>query len=276
MPAGLGAAFVACRGRILGLLLVLVLSAILCGACDRRSLAGDDLAGARMAIQAHNWILAERLLERCLRHEEDPEKRWEAWQRLLEVNSSAGGGYRVDLDYLEAMLREYGEDEGRVRFVMARMGVIYENLRRFDRAAEVWTTYLERAKLTSEEAVAAHRRLAQIYIRSRRFDAGEDVLQNCLALAAPDVGKAQCLYDLADMHMAREHWKDASGLATQIMDLDVDETLKSLAAFLLGDALEQQHNTAEALQYFERARTAYPNERVVENRIAFLKKHMMK
>lgn len=239
-------------------------------------MVGDDLEEAKFAIQQHNWTLAERLLERYLRTQQDLDKRWDAWQRLLEVTTSAGTDYRTALDYLEAMLMEYYEDEPRTKIILLRMGELNESLRRYSRAADVWSTFIGLGGLTDEEAVQGHRRLAQIHFRGRFFDAGEDVLQSCLALDVPDKGRAMCLYDLADMNMARERWKDATDLALQIMDMDVDEKAKGITAFLLGDALEQQKNFVEALQYFEAAQGQYPNERVVENRIAYLKQKLKK
>lgn len=239
--------------------------------CDFSTLVTDDLADARSAIQEHNWPLAERLLERYLRQEQDADKRWEAWLGLVQVVGNAGADRRAVLDYLEAMLMEYAEDESRTREILQRMGGLNENLRRYDRAAEVWSTYIDLSNLTEEEAVQAHRRLARIHFRAGRFDASEDVLQDCLALAGLAEGKIQCLYDLADMNMAQERWQEASDLALQILELNVDATAQGLAAFLLGDALEQQKKFSEALAYFEKSRAGYPNAMVVDNRIAFLK-----
>ncbi|MDE7064304.1 MAG: hypothetical protein K2O70_02390, partial [Desulfovibrionaceae bacterium] len=58
--------------------------------CDRAPLVADDLEEARVAAQERNWTLAERLLQRYLRSEQEPDKRWEAWRRLLEVTRGAG------------------------------------------------------------------------------------------------------------------------------------------------------------------------------------------
>ena len=268
------------RTRAAALLLAVVLSTgsltgFLSG-CERVPLVGDDLDEARLAIQEHNWTLAERLLERYLRSQQDLDKRWEAWQRLLDVTTSAGTGSRTALDYLEAMLLEFYEDEVRTKLILQRMGELNEGLRRYDRAADAWSTYIGLGVLTEEEAVTGHRRLAQIHFRARRFELGEDILQGCLALDAVSSGQALCLYDLADMNLARERWKEAADLGVQIMDMDVDDKLKGMTAFLLGDALEQQNNLAEALNYFEASRSHYPNDRVVDNRIAYLKQKLKK
>lgn len=139
---------------LLGIILGL---SVLGGGCDRLPVVGDDLEEARTAIQARNWTLAERLLERYLRTQQDANKRWEAWQRLLEVAGSAGVDARTHLDYLEAMLMEYGEDASRSKQVLFRMGEMNENMRRFDRAADVWSTYIDLDSLTDAELVDGHR-----------------------------------------------------------------------------------------------------------------------
>ena len=110
----------------------------------------------------------------------------------------------------------------------------------------------------------------------RRFDAGEDTLQQCLALPLPDHDKIMCMYDLADQNMARERWQEVSGLSQQILDSDPDQNVRGLAGYLLADALEQLGRNGEALKQFELARDAYPNPSVIDNRIAHLRKKLKK
>lgn len=265
-------------GRFQRLLaLAALLPPLWCGSgCDRLPQVGDDLEEAKVAIQERNWTLAERLLERYLRTQRNSEKRWEAWQKLVDVSGSAEADQRAMLDYLEAMLMEFGEDEAKAKQVLAHMGEINERLRRFNGAAEAWSAYVELSNLTDEETVNGYRRLAQIHFRAGRFDVCEDILQDCLSLEISDNGKAQCLYDLADVNMARERWKEATDLALQIIDMDVSPAIRGLADFLLGDALEQRRDYAEALTHFEKARENYPNALVVDNRIAHLKKILKK
>ena len=74
------------RRKCLTLLLGMVLSL----GCERMPVIGDDLSEAKLAAQNHDWTLAERLLERYLRQQHDNNKRWEAWQFLVDVNNRAG------------------------------------------------------------------------------------------------------------------------------------------------------------------------------------------
>lgn len=262
--------------RVRHLIYSVVLLALLAAAGCENSLVVDDLAEARSAISNHNWALAERLLERYLRVQDDPDKRWEAWQSLIEATNSASQEPRATLEYLEAMLQEFSDDDSRAKFILYRMGVLNETLRRNDRAADAWSTYIILEGLSPEEATEAHKRLANIHFRARRYDVAENVLYGCLALEMPAQQHAQCMFDLADMNVAREQWEEATNFAMQILEIDTDASMKGLTMFLLAESLEQQNKLTEALRYFEAARPLYPNQMVVDNRIEFLKKKLKK
>ena len=254
----------------------LVLWACLAVGCEQNALLADDLSAARTAVAERNWPLAERLLERCLREEQSPDKRWEAWQQLLTVVNSANPEARTTLDYLEAMLAEYADDDARVKLVLERMGRLNESLRRYERAADAWSAYIGLAGLTPRETVEGYRHLASVQFSQRRFEAGEETLQQCLALPLRDHDKMMCMYDLADQNMARERWQEVADLCQQILDSGPDKELRGLSGYLLGDALEQLGKGAEALKQFELARDEYPNPSVMDNRIAHLRNKLKK
>lgn len=267
------------RGRVAALALLLVLAFPGAG-CDRGAILADDLADARAAVAERNWPLAERLLERYLREERssaerhgpEAERRWEAWQLLLQVLNSASPEARASLDVLEAMRAEYEDDDARMAEILERMGRACERLRRYDQAAEVWSAYIGLAGLGGARRVEGFRRLAAMQFSRRRFEAGEESLAQCLALPLPDHDKIRCMLDLADQNMARERWEEVADLCQQILDSDPDEEVRGLAGYLLADSLEQLGRTQEALRQFELARDVYPNPAVMDNRIAHLRK----
>ena len=248
----------------------------LAAGCEQNALLADDLGAARTAVAEHNWPLAERLLERYLREEQSPDKRWEAWQQLLTVVNSANSEARATLEYLEVMLAEYADDDARARLVLERMGRLNESLRRYDRAADAWSAYTGLTGLTPQEIVEGYRHLASAQFSQRRFEAGEETLQQCLSLPLPDHDKIMCMYDLADQNMARERWQEVADLCQQILDSGPDKELRGLSGYLLGDALEQLGKGAEALKQFELARDEYPNPSVMDNRIAHLRNKLKK
>ena len=247
--------------------------------CDGPALKGDDLSQAREAVSQRQWSLAERLLERYLRESQDSQdadSRWEAWQQLLVVVNAAGQEPRASLEYLETMQEEYLDDDARSAVILKRMAEVYEGLHRYGRAVDMWSAYIGLGGLTPQQVLEGHRRLAAMQFSLRRFDAGEDTLQQCLALPLPDHDKIMCMYDLADQNMARERWQEVSDLSQQILDSDPDQNVRGLAGYLLADALEQLGKNGEALKQFELARDAYPNPSVIDNRIAHLRKKLKK
>ena len=247
--------------------------------CDGPALKGDDLSQAREAVSQRQWSLAERLLERYLRESQDSQdadSRWEAWQQLLVVVNAAGQEPRASLEYLETMQEEYLDDDARSAIILKRMAEVYEGLHRYGRAVDMWSAYIGLGGLSPQQVLEGHRRLAAMLFSLRLFDAGEDTLQQCLALPLPDHDKIMCMYDLADQNMARERWQEVSGLSQQILDSDPDQNVRGLAGYLLADALEQLGKNGEALKQFELARDAYPNPSVIDNRIAHLRKKLKK
>ena len=185
---------------------------LLLGACRAPLEDGDDLQAARTAIAERQWSRAERLLGRYLRDERKPELRWQAWNALLTV-LEAGGDPRTNLDYLDAMLEEFADDDAKSREILLRIGRLNERLRRYDRAADTWIAYLNVAGLPPEDSLYGYRRLGAMLFHLRRFEAAEEALQQCLALPLPDEAKSMCTYDLADQYLARGSWNEAADTA---------------------------------------------------------------
>jgi tetratricopeptide (TPR) repeat protein len=261
--------------RIDGLIAAVLLALCLAG-CDQPVPLGDDLSAARTAVAERDWPLAERLLRRCLREEQLADRRWEAWNMLLVSTNAHAGEPLASLEYLEVMLEEFADSDDRTKSILERMGVITGELRRHDRSADVWSAYIGLSGLSPEELVLGYRRLAATYFKVRRFDAGEDILQQCLALYMPNNEKFMCMYDLVDLNIGRQHWQEAADLSLQILDAEVDGELAGLTGYLLADALEQLGKTDDALKQFQLARDFYPNSAVIDKRIAQLRKKRKK
>lgn len=259
--------------------LSLVLGMLLC-ACELKSaffpadLFLDDLEMARDAQMQRDWPLAERLLVRYLRDEQDPEKRWQAWTLLMEAINAASQEPRVSLECLEAMLVEYEDDDPKLAVILEQMGNYNEALGNYGRAANAWSAYSDLAALSGEQRVQGLRRLAEAQLAERHFDAAEATLQQCLALPLPDQDKVWCMLDLADTGMSRGQWQEVADLCQQILDSEPDNEVMGLAGYMRADALEQLGQPRQALEQFEQARDDYPNPAVMDSRIAWLKKQL--
>lgn len=259
------------KRRLAWLLPLLVL---LLPGCRTDDMFPDDLALARQARLERDWPRAERMAERFLREERDAEKRWEAWNVLLEAINGASQEPRASLECLESMLAEYEGDHRRLPQILSEMARYSQILRRYDNAANAWSAYTDLPELEPSDMVNGYRQLARAQYAQRHFEAADETLQQCLALPLPDHDKIWCMLDLADADMGRQQWSNVAGLCQQILDSEPDREVAGLAGYYMGDALEQMGKYAEALRQFEEARDAYPNPAVMDNRIEYLKKQL--
>lgn len=256
------------------------LLATLLGGCDLQSdllpqgMFMDDVAVAMEACGKRDWPVAERVLERYLRAEQESEKRWQAWNLYLDALNGASQAPRASLECLEAMLVEYEDDEPKLAFILSQMGYYNNVLGRYEAAANAFSAYADLADLSPAERVQGLRQLAAAQIRQRHFDAAEDTLQQCLALPAPEQERVWCMLDLADTGMSREKWPEVADLCQQILDSEPAPEIIGMAGYLRGDALEQMGEFARALAQFEETRDSHPNPAVMDNRIAWLKSQM--
>lgn len=241
-------------------------------ACERSVFAEDDLTLARTAYMEQNLPLAERLLERFLRENQNSQERWQAWELLLKVLNADRIHPRASLDCLDAMLVEYEDDPEKIAEILPQVANYNRQLRHFDLAAHAWNAYLELAGLDEAKRLNGYRQLAGVEYVQRHYEAAEDVLQQCLALPVPDKAKVPCMLDLAEGHMLRDHWQEVADLTGQILETEPEGEISGKANYLRADALEQLGKIDEALATFEKARHTYPNPLVIENRIEYLKK----
>lgn len=249
-----------------------VASGMLFSACENKPIMADDLEMAKIAYTERNLALCERLLERYLRGEESPEKRWTAWNLLLQAINGNNQELRASLECLEAMLEEYDNDEFKQSEILVKMAQYNKLLTHYKRAEDCWAAYLELGIINDNERVEGLRKLAEMQFVQRHFEAGEETLQQCLALPLPESDKVKCMLDLADENMTLERWQEVADLGQQILELEPDDKIGGMAAYLRADALEQLGNEREALKQFEAALITYPNPAVIKNRIEHLKK----
>ena len=236
----------------------------------------SDLELARDAYAERNLPLAERLLERFLRREQDPEERWAAWNLLLKAMNADRQHPRASLECLDSMLVEYEDDAEKMAEILPQIARYCRMSRQFERAAEAWNAYLELADIDDAQRVNGFRQLAGMQLAQRHYEAAEDSLQQCLGLPVPDHDKIHCMLDLAEENMMRENWQEVADLCQQILDSSPDGEIYGKASYLRADALEQMGKTDEALAIFEKARDSYPNPLVMDNRIGHLKKKLNK
>lgn len=260
------------RARVKSLALGLVLALFL-GGCFEKNEVPDDIADARKSMAKRDFLEAEKSFERYLRRSPNGTERWEVWNSLVELAVTVRNDRKAAVELLETMLIEYDGDAARKRAISVRLAELYRLSGKYDRAVELWSSVAEDKNADAVERAKACRNLAHIYLRRLEFELAKESLGYCLDLDVADRVKAECLYDLAQAHMGMDEMDNAVKELRSVLKLkDLAESTRTLATFMLADALDQMGRDAEALKLFESIGDTYPNRKVVEQRIEFLKK----
>ncbi len=234
----------------------------------------DDLDYAEEYISEREWILAESLLERFLRTEDNPDKRWKAWMLLLKTSEFIDIHPATMHVHLSDMLQEFFDDTERKKFVLFTFAQLLQKNGDYAVASDIWNMYLDLDNIGPNEAFAAYRSLGNIYFRTRQYSLLEDSLYSCMALDIEAQEMSLCMYDLAYMKGSREEWDDAKDLLDQILLMETDDYTRARVSFMIGDILELQGKPEKSLEFFEMARLSHPNTLVVDNRIESLRKKL--
>ena len=252
------------------LLPYLVFALCLLCACERPSYDTDDLAAAQEAAEQRDWTQVARLLQRYLREENDPQKRWTAWNLLVSASQHMGEDAWA-IDYLENMLQEYGDDGAYTAAVLRRLGAGYEKIRQWDKASEAWLRLLDVTELSPNETALLYRRMGLYHQQAQNFALAEDMFEMCADHAATPALLSECRYLLADAYATDGRLDEAARHVDEV--LAVPETapdVRGRALLLKGDIYEQQEQRDEAARAFAEALPLHPNPAVVQSRIDYL------
>ena len=237
----------------------------------------SDLDEATFAMRDREWQRAEKHLERFLITAKDPEERWQAWQKLLEVTERGGQDKRWISDSLEAMLLEFQGQPEKQQIILRRMAENQESVRDYDNATASWLQWESLPGLSAEQRLEVYQRIATLQMRNKRLQGAEGTLHECLSLPLPDYRKAECYYNLAELNILREELEEGTATIQQLLDMEkVSPDLHARATFLLADILQQKKENAEALKLFKSIRDIYPNSLAVAARIAALEQDTKK
>ena len=253
------------------LLPYLVFALCLLCACERPSYDTDDLAAAQEAAEQRDWTQVARLLQRYLREENDPQKRWTAWNLLVSASQHMGEDAWA-IDYLENMLQEYGDDGAYTAAVLRRLGAGYEKIRQWDKASEAWLRLLDVTELSPNETALLYRRMGLYHQQAQNFALAEDMFEMCADHAATPALLSECRYLLADAYATDGRLDEAARHVDEV--LAVPETapdVRGRALLLKGDIYEQQERWDEAARAFAEGLPLHPNPAVVQSRIDYLK-----
>lgn len=256
--------------RALPCLFVLLFSLV--SACTPQIREQNDLSAAREAAAEQDWGQAARLAQRYLRDENDPAKRWQAWN-LMVTASRHMGELRWTVDDLETMLLEFGDNDAYTSAVLRQMAEAYEGLRQWDKAAAVWLHLLDVEEFSDDEAAKIYRRMGIFFLRGQDYGMAEDMLEMCADQSGDSAVLQDCYFYLAQAYSGDQKPDLALAQLSQLLAMnEATESLKGQALFWRGDILEQQSKVAEAKQAFTDALPLHPNPIAVQKRLDYLEK----
>lgn len=254
----------------------LVIGLLVClsilGGCTSEPSAEEDLAAARKAYVARQYLEAERLYERYLRFWQKGTQRWEVWNKLVELAVTVRQDNKSATELLETMYLEYSIQPEKARSILKRLAELHHQSRQWDKVIGVWQRFLNLPDLPVEEVARANRMLGKVYLTQTSYDLAIDVFQSCIDMQLPSDIRTDCLLDLAQAYAFLENLDPAVRyLEELLLNQELEESKRAIAVLLLADIVEQQGNTNKAIDLLESIRTTYPNPKVVEARLKYLK-----
>jgi tetratricopeptide (TPR) repeat protein len=242
------------------------------GCLEAKKETPSDLEEARRAMMTRDYLEAEKSFERYLRRTPQGSDRWEVWNCLVDLALSVRNDRKAAIELLEAMLIEYADSPARKRIISSRLAEQCRLARNYERALALWSAIAEDKSVDVVERARVCRNLASVYLRRLEFELAKESLGYCLAFDLPDAVRANCLYDLAQTYVGIGDLDKAITSFRSVLALgDIPGSERTLAVFMLADTLDQKGASAEALKLFTSISEDYPNPKVVEQRIAFLK-----
>jgi tetratricopeptide (TPR) repeat protein len=267
------------RGRIplffLRASLFLIL-ALLCAptACrNEKQAVSDDISMAENALNRRDLDDAAMYFERYLRKNPDGLRRWQVWQRLLDISLYLRQDRTTARSYLEIMLQEFEDDPEKLRSIQLFLARVCRDTHDYERAAVLWEALFRDPRTPDSVRAGVAIDLSKAYLRRLEFTLATNTLSMCAGLEVDIALKADCLYALGETQVLTENLEAAEATLRDAVSLpSIPEDRRVLAVFTLADVLEQRGRRAGAIELLESIRSSYPNERVVEMRISRLKK----
>lgn len=251
------------------LLLAALLAATLCAGCGS---ASSDLAEADAAYAQGNYFQAQRLYEGYLQAKPQGSRRWEAWNRLLDISVLLEHDLPKATKLMEAMLLEYAESPKKSSVLRLRLARAYTEMSQWDKALEAWQSVLADAGRTLPEW-EIYWNMGKVYQFQGKYAQARESMSKCRQLAETGADKARCAYDLALANSFLGQRDQARQWLEKVMaEPEAPTELKALAGYLLSEILEIQGNNDQARKVLLSIKDTYPNPKAVEMRLKSLGK----
>jgi len=243
------------------------------GGYNRQPPAEDPLDKASRAYDKGLYLEAETLYEEYLQKNPSDTRRWQAWNRLLDIVSIIRSDNEKAHMVLEAMSLEFASEPDKVRVVLVKKGDIFQTERRLDQAVETW----QKAQRLQPGTAAADPcllslRFSAAFTTLGQYDLAQDALRECLGEAKEAACLTRCRFELAQTFVLQDNWPQAAEMLEQVTAsgaLSGDD--RSAASYLLAEAYASQGQVEKARQILKSILTAHPNPKAVQTKLDQLK-----
>lgn len=257
----------------LAVLLIGLLLGFFLGGYNRQPPPEDPLEKASRAYDKGLYLEAETLYEEYLQKNPADSRRWQAWNRLLDIVSIIRGDSEKAHMVLEAMSLEFGAEPDKARVVLIKKGDLFQAERRLDQAVETW----QKAQRLQPSAAAADPcllslRFSAAFTSMGQYDLAQDSLRECLNDAKEAACLTRCRFDLAQTFVLQDNWPQAAELLEQVVasgTLAAED--KSSASYLLAEAYASQGQTEKARGILRSILATHPNPKAVQTKLNQLK-----
>lgn len=257
---------------IRGVSFLLLFSLAGCFGDSSASRADEELEQARKAYIERRYLEAERLYERYIKLRDTGEKRWEVWNKLVEIVANVRGDTTTAGELLETMLLEYGNEPEKARDILKRIGTLYQQKRQWNKAVSAWQRLVNITDIPPEEFAFAQQQLGKAYLARSEYDLAIDSFQECVAVYPMERNGEECLYNLAQTQAMLESFSTAEEVLDTLLSREsLAPDKRSLAILLLADIKEQREDYAAARDLLESILTTYPNPQVIRTRLRYLR-----
>ncbi|MFN2268966.1 MAG: tetratricopeptide repeat protein [Desulfonatronovibrio sp.] len=203
-----------------------------------------------------------------LESEQDPEKRYQAWERLLLIHLDINRDVERGVSILRTMSMEFEKEPEKIWSIYTRIGILYSSLKRHESAIDI----LERAVHVApddKKQTRSYINLSQAHQAQSNFIKAIEALNQARKMESYSLPEKQAEIDYL---LGRIHYQEGS-LEKAIQYLEKSYRIKenmnyrAKAGILLYDIYLEMENWKIAEQILIELEEFYPNPAVIRMRM---------
>lgn len=255
------------RPQIIPAVLYFVLIFFIFG-CSLNQDDNDHFAEAENLLAAGRITDAANYYDLFLESEQDPEKRYQAWERLLLIHLDINRDVERGVSILRTMSMEFEREPEKIWSIYTRIGILYSRLKRHDSAIDI----LERAVHVApddKKQTRSYINLAQAYQAEKSFIKALEALDQARKMESYRLPEKQSEIDylLGRIHYQEGNLQKALHYLEESYRTKANQNYRAKAGILLYDIYLEMDNRDMAEQILIDLEKFYPNPAVIRMRM---------